>query len=223
MNLLEIGQECGLELDYNVQTFEGATPTAKIRRLKNHINRAYNYIWLELNHQNEDAETEITVSTTGGVNYIALPDGLNSVDQVMDGTNPLRIVPWPEFALNNQDFYLTQFEDYPATVSIYQKRLYCYPTPDSNYQFTLRGKATYQDLSLDADTPLLRASIHKCIVLWALVHAMAYENNPALPTMQGLATAALETARKAERNHSELPPAILSEDQYLDRYYGYRY
>jgi hypothetical protein len=214
MDFLEIANELADELDLDqITTLEGTGVSDEVRRIRKHINHAYNYVWLKLNPKNEYAETETSFTTTANQAYVSIPVGILGVDMVWFGNDPpLKLIPPKEFKYNTSQVITVTDTGYPTSASIYQRRIYFYPVPDSAYAGSLRGKGGFTDLTLDEDEPLLDSSLHRVIVQWALYFQMKYENNPALQEQSSVAQDALTTARNQMRIHgAEEAPCVMHE------------
>jgi hypothetical protein len=214
LTFLQLAQLMADELDYAQPTTLQGTLSTQVRRMKNHLNRAYNYVWLQLNPMNEEAESITTATTTGGVEYVDIPASLNSVSEVRYGNEPpMRILPWPEFQEKRSDYLVITQTGAPIAASIYQRRIYLYPAPDGAYELNIRGLASLTELSGDSDTPALRPDFHRVILEWALYLQMVYENNPMAQVQLGIASQAFQMARNNSRAHNEVPPQIRLDPQ----------
>jgi hypothetical protein len=220
LTFLQLAQQIADELDFTQpSTLQGSIST-QVRRIKNHINRAYNYVWLQLNPFNEEAQSSTTATTTANVDYIAIPSSMNSIDEVQYSNEPpLILLPWSEFQQLRADYLLITQTGAPTRGSIYQRRIYLYPTPDAAYTFNIRGKASLTELSADADEPALRDDFHRVIFEFALFFSMAYENNPNTGLQQQIALDALRMAKANSDNHLQFPPAVRLEGEFQDSGY----
>ena len=220
LTFLEIAQQMADELDFTRPTTLQGSVSTQIRRIKNHINKAYNHVWLKLNPVNEDAQTSTTFTTTQGQDYVAIPTGILNVEEVVHSTEPpLIILPWSEFQQLRADYLIITQTGAPTRAAIYQRRIYLYPTPDSAYTFTVRGKAGLTELSADDDEPALRDEFHRVVLEWALYFSMAYEGNPNLQVQLNNAEQALKTARDNMMNHNDFPPCVRLETEFQDSAY----
>jgi hypothetical protein len=218
MNFLTLVKNVGTMTDVPTDSLVTLTnPNRQISRLKIHVNNAYNYVWLALFPKNEDAEASTTVSTVANQDYVEIP--YPQVNMVANGNNaPYRILPWLEFEVNYKRNGLVNqtpvLYGEPNVCSIYQKRLYLYPTPDNSYTLTVRGNLDFVELSADADTPLLQDQFHLVIQMFAIAEALKYQNDPVFQTAQADAQAMLGTVRKNMRGHQGMPPCIMTEEDY---------
>lgn len=214
LTFLEMAKQLADEIDLTQpSTLQGSVST-QVRRIKNHINRAYNYVWMQLNPFNEEAQASTTANTVANQDYISIPATLNSVDEVQYGNEPPMIItPWNEFQQMRGDYLIVTVTGAPHRASIYQRRIYLYPTPDAAYTLTIRGKAVLTELSADADEPALRDDFHRVIFEWALYFLMLYENNPMLAVQQQVAQQALQMAKNNTANHNELAPYVKLEGE----------
>ena len=69
-----------------------------VRRIRNHVNRAYTLIKHALGMKNEYVETTSSISTIGGTESYDFPTGILTIQQLsVSNDPPLRILPWTEF------------------------------------------------------------------------------------------------------------------------------
>jgi hypothetical protein len=218
MDFLTLVKKVGSLTDVETSSLVTLTnPSRQIDRLKTHVNNAYNFVWLALFPKNEDAESSTTVSTVANQDYINIP--FPQVNMVANGNNaPYRILPWLEFEVNykrNGTINETPvLYGEPNVCSIYQKRLYLYPTPDSAYSLTVRGNLDFTELSADSDTPLLQDQFHIVIQMFAIAEALKYQGDPMFQTAQADAQTMLGVVRKNMRGHQGMPPSIMTEEDY---------
>jgi hypothetical protein len=207
LTYLELVQLMADELDYAQPTTLQGNVSPQVRRMKNHVNRAYNYIWLQLNPSLEDSETLSLVQTTAGLDYVVIPSTMNQVDEVQKASEPpLLMMSWPEFQSRRSGYLENLATGSPSYASIYQRQIYLAPTPDAVYTLKIRGKGALTELSADTDTPTLRSDFHRVILEWALYLQMVYENNPMANNQLRIASQVFEMAKDNSRNHRELPP-----------------
>lgn len=216
MNFLQLVQDLALQMDYTKpSTLDNADNNTQ--RLMMNVNRAYSHLWTVFNRRNEDAENETTVSTVANQNYIDAP--YKQVDQVaVDNDISLRILPWIEFEnlYRRSDLLIVSVQaGYPQVCSIYQRRIYLYPAPDSVYSVTVRGKDSLTELSSDTDTPALHPDMHRIIFEYALYLQMQYENNPQAQDQRAQAEQLIQETRKTIRSHNGLPYRVMSEDEFM--------
>ena len=218
MDFLTLVKKVGSLTDVETSSLVTLTnATRQIDRLKTHVNNAYNFVWLALHPKNEDAESSATVATVPNQDYVNIP--FPQVNMVANGNNaPYRILPWLEFEVNfkrNGTINETPvLYGEPNVCSIYQKRLYLYPTPDSAYSLTVRGNLDFVELSADGDTPLLQDQFHLVIQMFAIAEALKYQGDPLFQQSQADAQAMLAVVRKNMRGHQGMPPSIMTEDEY---------
>jgi hypothetical protein len=149
-----------------------------IRRYREHINTAYNMVKLGLNRTDEYRQTSTTLSLVSGTESYAIPATVLNLDQVQIGTDPpLDIIPWPEYETYKRQFLVVTDTGYPTVCSIYQRKLWFYPTPDQNMTANLRGQESFSALDADADTPDLPADYHRVIQEIAIYLEMLYKGS----------------------------------------------
>ena len=228
MNFLEIANYISDQQDGDrlstVYNADLGTLDQSVRRVRDNINRAYTLIKLALGTRNENAETSFTLTTTAGVEYVAIPAGVLTVLQLQyDNDPPMRLIPWTEYERYKADTLVITDEGSPDVASIYQRRVYFYPAPDGVYTINGRGLETLTRLSADADEPDLPAEFHQAIADLALHFEMAYEGNPAagilltqengsLQAQGGQAAVAVTLFNAAKRNfrsHGTEPPRMI--------------
>lgn len=217
MNFLELVQKTGYRLDVNnVSTIEGSTST-EVSRIKESVNEAYNLVWSKLFKRNQDAEIETTLTLESGTDNYAIPDALIAVDMVIvDDNSPSAIMPWREFERDyKRAGFLVTTSSLPDVCAIYQNRIYFYPAPDTSYTVTIRGKAKFTELALDADEPLLKAEYHRAIKNLALYFEFLYEGNPQLQDQKEIVKEWLGIAGNNMNPHGDLPPRIMCEEEIM--------
>lgn len=214
MNFLDLVKLLADELDYpQPSTLQGSV-SASVRRMKQHINRAYNYVWLQLEPSNEDSELQTSFTTVAGTESYVIPATLNMVEMLQVGNDdPVTILPWLEYQRYKSDIYFVAETGYPSCASYYARKIWIYPTPDSAYTVTVRGKKVLTELSADDDEPELRADFQRIIFEWALYFQMVYENNPMTQVQLTNAQQALQIAKNNSRNHIGDLPRRIHEDE----------
>jgi len=230
MNFLQIAQEIADAQDGNtITTLEDmfSSLPQEVRRLKANINKAYNVVKLALGIRNENAEIVGTIQTVAGQESYAFPAGMLTVQQVRYVNNlPMLIVPWDEYERTKSDFLLeyVPINSSPYTCSIYQRKIWFFPQPDSSYAISVRGLKTLTELALNTDVPDLPDEFHRVIREFALYYEMKYENNPQagnLVTGEGGkmagqggqaadAVGMFELVKKTFRQHNEISPRMKS-------------
>jgi hypothetical protein len=126
---------------------------------------------------------------------------------------PLRIVPWTEFEmLYTPSTVITT--GYPGVCAIYQRKIWFYPTPNAGYTADVWGLAGHTDMSADADTPPIDGELHDAVFHFALATAMVFENNPRADIQIQEAERWLRIAMARNRRHNQLPPRMMSEDEF---------
>lgn len=209
-------------------TLVGSDINRKYRRLREHINLAYNQIMLDLGLKNESKETTTTLTTVAGTQSYAIPSGLLSVSQLRIGNDPpLEHKDWVSFERYTSDTFLITTTGYPAVYSIYERKIHLYPVPDTAFTINVRGFETHTDLAADDDEPDLPTDFHRAIQELAMYYEMAYENNPQagmlsndsagrLQAQGGQAAVAvqmLNAAKARMRSHDGGNPRIISEKE----------
>jgi len=220
MDYLALCQEVCGSMDYHEPTTL-ITPDTETKRVMRQVNLAYNTIWLKLNRGNEDAETSTTLALTAGVDSYNIPATLTDITLiVMADTTVCRIVPWPEFELRkNQGVFNTQADNSPQDAAIYQRKIHFYPEIAASQTVSIRGRLKFADLSADDDEPMLRSELHRSIVELAKYYEMVYEGNPDVAVQQEIVREWLTIAKNVQRTHSELPPRMMSEDEWVQTNY----
>jgi hypothetical protein len=149
-----------------------------IRRYREHINTAYNMVLLALNRVNENRQTSTTLSLISGTESYSIPAGILNIDQVQIGTDPpMDIIPWVDYETYKRQFLMVTDTGYPQVCSIYQRKLWFYPTPDQNLTANLRGQEGLTALDADADEPDLAADYHRVIQELAIYLEMVYKGS----------------------------------------------
>lgn len=238
MNMLEMVQFVADQTDVPPpNTVFDANPLnlgRRTRRLKNHVNRAYTMIKLALGRLNEDGETLASFATAANVETYGFPAGILTIQQLkIDPDPPIRILPWPEYERYKADTFLITVTGYPDVASIYGRRIYLYPTPDTTYTVDVRGLASLAEMVQDTDEPSLPPEMHQSVAELALHLELAYSGDPNagvlavsengdLQAQGGQAAIAVAMFRSAKRNmrqHHEEPPRIIpgSEMGRMDR------
>jgi hypothetical protein len=228
MNFLDIAQKISDAQDGDtITTLEGSNLSQDVRRIKEHINQAYNVVKLALGIRNENAEATSSITTVAGQESYSFPTGILTIQQLkFENDFPLKLLPWPEFEREKSDYLYdyVPFNSCPYAVAIYQRKVWMYPIPDGAYTISVRGLETLVELELDTDEPDLPREFHRVIKELALYYEMAYENNPKAGelildgggNMTGMggqaATAAgmFNIVKKTFRQHSEIPPRMRS-------------
>lgn len=224
MNFLSLVKNVGVYSDTDTSALLTlANPNRQITRLKQIVNDAYNTVWLALHPSNEDAETSTTVNTVANQDYVNIP--FNQVGMVLNGNNPpYRILPWLEYEVNyrrngtNNQVSATLYGE-PNVASIYQKRLYLYPIPDSTYPLTIRGNLSFTPLVNDTDEPLLRDEFQIAIQQLGIALELGYQGDSMAQDAMQKANDLLKVVRKNMRGHKGMPPRIMTEDEYTNAMY----
>lgn len=229
MNFLQIGQNVADRFDrsrpstiYNADLSLLSQP---IRRYREHINLAYNMVLLALGRANEYRQTSTTLALVAGTESYNIPAGVLNLDQVQIGTDPpMDIIPWPEYEIYKRQFLTVTDTGYPSVCSIYQRKLWFYPTPDSALTANLRAQETMTSLDADADTPDLPADFHRVIQELAIYLEMHYKGdrnagmllvaeNGTLQAQGGQAAIAVNLFNLVRRNsgdHQQVAPRMMS-------------
>ena len=182
---LQIAQNLSDRLDGNtylttIYNADLSTLSQTVRRWREHINLAYNTTLLALNRKNEYRQVSTTLALISGTESYDIPATVLNLDQVQIGTDPpLDIINWRDYETYKRQFLVVTDTGYPQTCSIYQRKLWFYPTPDQNLTANLRAQEPLTNLNLDADVPDLPADYHRVIQELAIYYEMAYEGNPA--------------------------------------------
>lgn len=228
MEFLEICQNISDQLDGDdIGTVVGDV-SQSVRRLRENVNRGYNTIWLALGKQNESRETSTSFSTSANTESYNIPSGILSVDQLKYGTDlPIKIIPWPEYERYKADLWAETFTGYPDVASIYQRKIWLYPTPDEAFTIQVRGQQSFAEMVNDDDSPDLESDFHRVIQEMALYFEMDYEGNPRAGTLivsesgglsaQGgqaaVAVNMFKLVRQNQRAHYEEPARRIGPDE----------
>jgi hypothetical protein len=217
MNFLELANEVASILDYDsVNTLQGFALDSNIKRVKTAINAAYSFMQMEFTRKADYLELQSTLMTTAGVDNYAIPSALEHLDWAASGLDqPIRIIPASEFEAEYKRgswFVSSTSTGYPSIGCLYARRFYIFPTPDKVYNITVRGRAKFTPLTLDADTPLFPSSMDYCLIHMAVLNEYVYEGNPAAQAQQAIVEQFLSSARKALRQHGGLPPRVMSDE-----------
>jgi len=182
-----------------------------VRRYREHINLAYNWVLLKLNRANEYRQNSTTLALVAGTESYNIPTGVLSIDQVQIGTDPpMDIIPWDDYEVYKRQFLVVTDTGYPQVCSIYQRKLWFYPTPDEALTANLRYLENMTALNLDADEPDLPADFHRVIQEKAIEFEMVYEGNPAAGAQGMIANELFELARNNSGNHFQQSPRMKS-------------
>lgn len=150
-----------------------------VRRYREEINLAYNMVLLGLNRSNESRQTSTTLALVAGTESYSIPAAVLNLDQVQIGTDPpMDIIPWVDYEVYKRQSLLVTDTGYPQVCSIYQRKIWFYPTPDQAVTANLRGQEPMTNLDANTDTPDLPADYHRVIQELALCLEMQYEGNP---------------------------------------------
>lgn len=184
MNFLTIAQNMADRFDETrpdtIFNADLGTLSQTRRRYRDHINLAYTMVLLALNRANEYRQTSTTLSLVAGTESYSIPAGVLNIDQVQVGTDPpMDIIPWPEYETYKRQFLMVTDTGYPTVCSIYQRKIWFYPTPDEALTANLRGQETMTELNQDTDEPDLPTDFHRVIQEIAIALEMAYEGNAA--------------------------------------------
>lgn len=222
---LTLAQEVADQMDWSrPSTLEGSGITQETRRLKQAIIAATKTLYMALAKNNEYREAETTFSTTGGTGSYNIPSALETVEWLaMADDPPLRIIPHDEFELNyKRASFIIEPQAAPNVAAIFKRQIHLFPTPDTTYTVTVRGKAKYAEPSLDADTFIYTPEDEPILRELAIFYCMKYEANPQMNDQLGLAQELLKIKRRTNRNHGELPARIISEEEYVRNLDFYR-
>lgn len=196
----------------------------KIRRYREEINLAYNLVKLALNRKDEYRQTSTTLALVASTESYSIPVTLLNVDQVQIGTDPpMDIIPWVDYETYKRQFLVVTDTGYPQTCSIYQRKLWFYPTPDTAMTANLRGIEPFTALDADASEPDLPADFHRVVQELGLYFEMAYKGRPeaGILIQQGnklsaqggqaaVACALLELTRANSGDHQQEQPRMRS-------------
>lgn len=229
MNFLRIAQNI-------IDRMDGERPTTiynadlgalsqEIRRVREHINLAYNVTLMTLGKINENSETITSFTTSAGVESYDIPSGILNISQLQIGAEaPISLIPWPEYNRMKADVLLITVNGYPSHATIYNRDIYLYPVPDAAYTVSVWGQESMTELNLDADEPDLQPEFHRTVQELALAYEMAYLGDPAAGTLvvnengslsgQGgqaaIAVGMLNMARRQSAGHEGMPARLTS-------------
>lgn len=175
---LQMTQEVAIRMQRTEPTtIEGASLAQYIKRMKNSVNKAYMTIYMGLGRLNQKREVTGTITTASGTQSYSFPNGVDGIQQLRIGDDPpIRILPWNEFERYSSDVFLVTVTGYPAVATIYDEKVWFYPTPDGVYSVDVRGDALPSEMSADSDTPTLHAAFHYAIVELAIFFEMQFDN-----------------------------------------------
>lgn len=182
MNFLQIAQSMADRLDRDRPTTIYAADLASLsqvtRRYRDHINLALAMIKLALNRADEYRQTSTTLALVADTESYDIPSGLLNIDQVQIGPDPpLDIMNWIDFETYKRQFLLVTDTGYPQVCTIYQRKIWFYPTPDSSITANIRGQETLSALDADTDTPDLPTEFHRAIVELGIYLEMVYKGH----------------------------------------------
>lgn len=188
MNFLLIAQNMADRLDETrpttIYNADLSQLSQTIRRYREHINLAYSMVKLALNRKDEYRQTTTTLALVGGTESYDIPAGILNMDQVQIATDPpLDIIRWVDYEVYKREFLVITDTGFPQVCSIYQRKLWFYPIPDSALTANLRGIETMTNLDADADIPDLPLDYHRAIQEIAICLEMLYEGNPNAGTL----------------------------------------
>jgi len=197
LTLLQIAGLMADELDIDQPTTLQGSISAEYRRMKNNINRAYNLIRMKLNKKNENAETTGTITTVAGQEAYDFPDGMLKIYALVAAGDSVTIemFQWTDYLDYKADTLTITENGSPDRATIYQRKVYFYPIPDTSYTITAYGYESLVDLSADDDEPDLPGEFHRCIFELALFYQMSYENNPRAGDQQFIAKEAFDAVK----------------------------
>ena len=196
-----------------------------IRRYRTHINLAYNFVWNAMNKDNEYREASGTISLVAGTESYNFPSGFLNIDQIQMGSDPpMEILPWSEYEQMKRNYGLIVDSGNPSRCSIWNRKIWFYPTPDATGTVNVRGQQSFTEMNLNADEPDLAADFHPVILELAIYLEMKYEANPAageLVTKESgglvgsggqaaLAVALLNNAKRNSKDHATRPARMIS-------------
>lgn len=185
--------------------------TQTVRRWRNFINKAYKHTWLKMHRDNEYRETETTATTVSGQEYVSIPAGITNIDQVkFNSEPPIDLIAWPRFERLKEDVYFETVNGSPTAASIYQRRLYFYPTPDDAYTVYIRGQEGFTALDEDTDEPDLAGDFHDVIEEFAVGFEMKFEGNPEYRDQLAMAEEMLTNVKNNSRSHAIQSPRVMS-------------
>jgi hypothetical protein len=122
-----------------------------------------------------------------------------------------------EFETNYKRAGLLAIEtSYPGVCSIYKRTIYFYPEPSEGAEITVRGSNSFVPLSVDSDEPALNAEYHMAIKGMARALAYKYDHDfEAYDREQQAALKYIDTVKSRMRSHREVPPRMMTEDEFL--------
>lgn len=162
---------------YNADT---STLNAVQRRYREHINLAYTMVKLHLGRTDEYKESTTTISLVSGTESYSIPSTLLNIDHVQIGTDPpLTIIAADEYETYKRQFLTVTDTGYPTVCTIYERKVWFYPTPDEAFTANVRGQELITDLDLDTDEPDLPSDVHRAIQEIAIAIEMQYQGDPA--------------------------------------------
>ena len=216
MNFLTLVQNLCLLTGKPVPTTVEGTVAQQVGIVKLNVNKAYSDLWLKLGSHNEDADAESAVSTVANQDYIASP--YNVVTQVsFSDRKPLILLPWNEFETS----YKREASDIiadatPIIASLYRRRIYLWPTPDTVYSLNVRGRAKYVALTLNTDTPLLDTEYHEVLLAVAQYHQAQWEGDPRAQEYGINAERMVNQLMASQNAHWGMPPRVRLESEFME-------
>lgn len=128
-------------------------------------------------------EDVVNVSTTAGVQTIAIPAAVRTVGRlrpVTDNTPAPRFTDWDDFSLGyfNRQAESTTMVGTPYNYSLYNGNIVFDAIPDAVYTYALQYYGRTTTLTADGDTPILPAEDHDTLVYGALMFLTARDKDP---------------------------------------------